>query len=111
MARIPPRASKPADHLLSHPHRSRRRTIIIRHPALVQAQARTARNIRRMLIALTLFLGISALQGGLVVVPDLPLQWFDGTPFFGPLVPAIALTAIGLSSLLAAGLLLPRPDL
>jgi len=88
----------------------RRRAKIIRHPALVEAQARTARRIRRVLIALTLFLGVTALQGGLFVVPDLPPQWFSGTPFASAMVPAIALAAVGLSSLLAAGLLALRPE-
>jgi hypothetical protein len=109
MARIPPRAPQPVPYRSTARQRSPRRAEILRHPALKRAQARAQRRLRAVLIGLHLFLAATTLAGGLFVVPALPVEWFNGTPFPGPLIPAIALTGVGIASLLAAGLLVARP--
>jgi hypothetical protein len=64
---------------------------------------------RLVLMALLLFLGFTALAGGLFVIPAQPVEWLAGTPFPDFTVPAIALSGIGLAAFAAVALLLaPR---
>jgi hypothetical protein len=64
---------------------------------------------RIVLTTLLLFLAITAVGGGLLVIPAQPVEWLAGTPFPDFTVPALALTGIGLAALVAAAMLLtPR---
>ena len=111
MARFPPRAPTPNQYRGSARKSRNRPTNVIPHPAYRRARARTHRNIRIALFGLQLFLGATALHGGIFVVSGLPLDWFRGTLFSGPMIPAMALTAVGVASFVAAALLAWRPGL
>jgi hypothetical protein len=65
---------------------------------------------RLTLVLLNLFLGISAIFGALIVVPQLPRSYLSGTPFPDYTVPAIALGLVGTGALVAAGLLVVYLD-
>lgn len=49
---------------------------------------------RAVLIGLDLLLGVTALIGGLTVVPTLPPEWLAGSPFTTYTLPALALTMV-----------------
>jgi hypothetical protein len=57
-----------------------------------------------------LFLGATALYGGIAVVPTLPPEWRQGTPFSDWTLPAVALTSVGAVALAGAVGLLVRPS-
>jgi hypothetical protein len=52
------------------------------------------RTLRVLLIALNLILAITAIVGGIWVIPTLPQEWLAGTPFSSFLIPAVTLTVI-----------------
>src|SRR5438445_5263278 len=52
------------------------------------------RTLRVLLVVLNLFLAITAVVGGVWVIPALPQEWFAGTPFTSSLIPSPALTII-----------------
>src|SRR5947209_17940363 len=52
------------------------------------------RALRLLLVVLKLFLAITAVVGGVWVIPALPQEWFAGTPFTSSLIPSLALTII-----------------
>jgi hypothetical protein len=52
------------------------------------------RTLRMLLVVLNLFLAITAVVGGVWVIPALPQEWFAGTPFRTSLIPSLALTII-----------------
>ncbi|HEU5315454.1 MAG TPA: hypothetical protein VFX49_05050, partial [Chloroflexota bacterium] len=64
---------------------------------------------RATLVALDLFLGVSALVGGLSVIPTLPAEWLAGTPFPDFTLPAVALTLLGVAALAGAPAVIFRP--
>lgn len=66
---------------------------------------------RGLLFVLTAFLSLSALVGGFIVVPGLPLEWIEGGPFSDYTIPAAALAAIGSLAALTAVLVLIRPTM
>jgi hypothetical protein len=68
------------------------------------------RILRVLLVVLNLFLAITAVVGGVWVIPALPQEWFAGTPFTSSLIPALALTIIvgGGALTSAMGLVLRR---
>jgi hypothetical protein len=68
------------------------------------------RTLRVLLIALNLILAITAIVGGIWVIPTLPQEWLAGTPFSSFLIPAVALTVIvgGGALTSAIGLVLGR---
>jgi hypothetical protein len=68
------------------------------------------RALRVLLVVLNLCLAITAIIGGLWVIPALPLEWLAGTPFSSYLIPALALAlVVGGGGLTAAiGLLFGR---
>jgi hypothetical protein len=67
------------------------------------------RTTRIILIGLHLFLAANAVFGALWVVPTLPPEWLEGTPFRDYTIPALALgVVVGGGSLLAAALLIVR---
>jgi hypothetical protein len=69
----------------------------------------SSRRTRIALIGLHLFLGITAVYGGIAVVPTLPTAWLVGTPFTDYTIPAFALAVVvGGGALVAAALLLLR---
>jgi hypothetical protein len=55
-----------------------------------------------IVIILDLFLAGTALLGGLFLVPGLPPSWLEGGPFRSFLLPALALTLIGVVALVGA---------
>ena len=68
------------------------------------------RTLRALLVALNVFLAITAIIGGVWVIPQLPREWLTGTPFTSFLIPALALAlVVGGGALAAAiGLVLGR---
>ena len=52
------------------------------------------RILRILLVVLNFFLAITAIIGGVWVIPALPQEWFVGTPFTSFLIPSLALTII-----------------
>jgi hypothetical protein len=67
------------------------------------------RTLRVVLFVLNVFLAITAIIGGVWVIPTLPQELLVGTPFSSFLIPALALTVVGGSALIAAiGLVLGR---
>jgi hypothetical protein len=66
---------------------------------------------RLTLIGLELFLAAAAIVGAVSVVPTLPKEWLDGSPFSDYTVPALALgVLVGGGACLAAALLVVRPE-
>jgi hypothetical protein len=65
---------------------------------------------RVFLIALHVFLALTALFGAIWVVPVLPREWLAGTPFADYTIPALALGMIGVGACISVGLLAFRPD-
>jgi hypothetical protein len=71
----------------------------------------SARVRRFTLCGLNLFLAANAVAGALWVVPGLPREWLAGTPFVDYTIPALALgVVVGMGALIAAVLLIVRPD-
>ena len=68
------------------------------------------RTLQVLLVVLNLFLAITAIIGGVWVIPALPQEWFAGTPFTSSLIPSLALTIIvgGGALTSAIGLVLRR---
>ena len=66
---------------------------------------------RGLLFVLTAFLSLTALVGGFIVVPGLPLEWIAGGPFSDYTIPAAGLVAIGSMAALTAVLVLVRPTM
>jgi hypothetical protein len=60
---------------------------------------------RTVLIGLQLFLGIGALIGAVAVIPTLPREWLQGTPFPDYTLPALSLGLVGMGALVSAALL------
>jgi hypothetical protein len=56
-----------------------------------------------------LFLGATAVYGGVLVIPTLPPEWLRGTPFPDWTLPQVALTGVGLVALAGAAGLVFRP--
>lgn len=52
------------------------------------------RILRVLLVVLNLFLAITAIIGGVWVIPTLPQEWLAGTPFGSFLIPAVALALV-----------------
>lgn len=63
---------------------------------------------RVVLVALNTFLGLTAIYGAVAVVPTLPREWLDGSPFTDYTLPALGLGGVGIAALLAAVLLVMR---
>lgn len=64
------------------------------------------RPLRIVLVALNLFLAANAIIGAMWVIPALPLDWLQGTPFSTYLVPAVSLAVcVGGGALLSAAAL------
>ena len=57
-----------------------------------------------------LFLGATAVYGGVVVIPTLPQEWLRGTQFPDWTLPQVALTSVGLVALAGAVGLVSRPQ-
>ena len=68
------------------------------------------RLLRGVLIALDLLLGITALLGGLTVLPTLPTEWLAGSPFTDYTLQALALTGVGVGAAVAWVLVMVRVD-
>jgi hypothetical protein len=68
------------------------------------------RLLRGVLIGLDLLVGVSALMGGLIVIPTLPPEWLAGSPFSDYTLPALALTVIGVGAALGGFLVIVRPS-
>ena len=66
------------------------------------------RFMRGVLVALDLLLGVTAVIGGLSVIPTLPPQWLAGSPFTDYTLPALALTLIGVGATLGGLLVMVR---
>jgi hypothetical protein len=61
------------------------------------------RTLRVLLVVLNLFLAITAIVGGVWVIPALPREWLMRTPFTSFLIPALALAlVVGGGALVAA---------
>ena len=52
------------------------------------------RTLRIVLIVLNLFLGANAIIGAIWVIPALPAEWLQGTPFSSFLIPALSLAVL-----------------
>jgi hypothetical protein len=65
--------------------------------------------VRIALLALTGLVAVSATAGGIWVVPSMPLDWIKAGPFTDWMLPAIALTMVGLFHAAIFGALLVRP--
>lgn len=57
---------------------------------------------RSALLVLTGFLALTAISGGVLVVPGLPIEWIEGSVFSDYTIPAIALGVVGALALVAA---------
>ena len=64
---------------------------------------------RATIVALGLFIGLTAVVSAFVVLPGLPRDWLGSGPFADYTVPAIALGATGLLALTAAVMAVVRP--
>ena len=64
---------------------------------------------RATIVALGLFIGLTAVVSAVTVVPALPRDWLAGGPFQDYTVPAIALAAVGLAALASAIAAVVRP--
>lgn len=71
----------------------------------------STRVARFALIGVELSLAIAAIAGAVFVVPTLPKEWLDGSPFSDYSLPALALgVLVGGGALLAAALLVMRSE-
>ncbi len=64
------------------------------------------RTLRVLLVALNLFLAVTAIIGGVWVIPALPQEWFENIPFSSFLIPFLALTIIVGGGALTSGIAL-----
>ena len=65
------------------------------------------RSVRIVLVVLNLFLATNAIVGAIWVIPSLPPEWLQGTPFSSYLPPALSLAVIvGGGALMSATALL-----
>ena len=65
---------------------------------------------RGVLIGLDLLLGVTALIGGLTVIPTLPPEWLVGSPFSDYGLPATALTMIVIGAAVGGVLVMVRVE-
>jgi hypothetical protein len=61
------------------------------------------------LLVLTAFVALTAIVGGIWVVPTMPLDWIKAGPFTDWTIPAIALTGVGFGAAATSLVLLVRP--
>jgi hypothetical protein len=68
------------------------------------------RTLRMLLVVLNIFLAVTAIVGGVWVIPTFPPEWLDGTPFSNFLIPSLVLSiVVGGGALTSAmGLVLGR---
>jgi hypothetical protein len=64
------------------------------------------RLMRGLVIGLNLLVGVTALIGGLTVIPSLPPEWLAGSPFSDYTLPALALSVIGVGAAVGAFLVI-----
>jgi hypothetical protein len=64
--------------------------------------------LRGVLIGLDLLVGVTALIGGLTVIPTLPPEWLAGSPFSDYTLAALVLTVIGVGAAVGAFLVIVR---
>jgi hypothetical protein len=71
---------------------------------------RTRSSITRIgALVLNGFVALTAIAGGIWVVPTMPLDWIKAGPFTDWTIPAIALTAVGVAAAVALISVLVRP--
>lgn len=69
------------------------------------------RSIRAITVVLLLFNGLTMVPSAFLVVPALPREWIIWGPFTDYTVPAVALGAFGVLSLIAAGAVVAMPTI
>lgn len=65
--------------------------------------------LRSVLFVLAAFVAVTTLVGAITVVPTLPLEWLEGSPFADYTIPAVALAAVGVVAAVAALAVAIRP--
>jgi hypothetical protein len=66
--------------------------------------------MRSVLFVLAAFVAVTTLIGAITVVPTLPLEWLEGSPFADYTIPAIALAGVGIVAAIAALAVAIRPE-